>query len=652
MFVDSYSRVPKGFNENLQYRIDIRNLASKDAGYRSALREVCREDFLFFINSFGYLFEPRTRKDEDGNLLPKLIPFITWPHQDPVFRDIRQNLGVEEVDLSVEKSRGEGASWMAVWLAQQDWTFKEMVKIGFVSATLEKVYKAKDPDTLFWKLDFARDCLPKWMVGEKDPVSGWSRNLNENTMTNNLLMNTIAGYAATGQVGSGGRCSWFFMDELSKFPRPDDEKAMDATLSVTDNRLIVGTPLGAAGAYYEINHEDSSVKKYKLHWADNISKNRGLYVMRAGRPMAVDPENNPLPAHYDPPSKFVLKRWEDLRKRGFNLEKGERSDWYDRQCHRPRVTPQTIAQELDIDYGGSRSQRFGSDFFKILAKTIRPPLNRGELHHNEELKPKFDYHDSGGLFLWCNLDHELKPPRGSYSVACDIASGFAGTYTANSTIEVFNNDTGEQVAEFASNNIQQTEFADLAMAMAYWFHKAKLGWEYNFASGFTERVLAHPYPNIYLRPILGKKRKRQSARQDVGWWTDGKKTKPLMFDDIDFFIREEKVIVRSAAIKDECTKYIVDEQRKIEFEGSLGDSAHGDRVIGMGVAIQMIKELITGDVGKEKKSEPQTEFDRRERDFDKEDRKRDDDGWDHTIPSQLVGSYDGYFSEEQEFGWS
>jgi hypothetical protein len=650
--IDSYKYVPKKFQDNVEFRLKVRRAASTDTGYQKGLIEACRNDVLFFLNTFAYLYEPRVRKDDKGNKLPKIIPFITWPHQDPVIEQIRRSLGRDERDISVEKSRGEGASWIAVWLAMQDWCLEEMVAIGMVSRNMEAVYKSKDPSSLFWKIDFARQWLPQWMTGKECKKTGWERNLSDHTLINNPRMNSIVGYAATGSVASGSRFDWFFMDELSKFPRPDDEKAMDSTLSVTDSRLIVGTPLGASGAYYTLNHEPNNRLPLRLFWADNITKNRGLYRLVDNHPVAIDPKNNPLLPEYNPPSKFIKTRWEELRQRGFNLETGVRSDWYDRQCHRPRATPQTIAQELDIDYGGSRSQRFGSEFFKAVQLTLQPPKSRGEIHFNAELKPRFDYYENGSLFLWCELDHELRPPKGNYVLGCDIASGFAGTYTANSTIVVLNVDTQEQVAELAVNNIQQPEFADLAMSIAYWFHDAKLGWEANFASGFSERVLEQNYPNLYLRPVLGKKRKRQSTRQEVGWWTDGRKSKPLMFDDLDFFVRDKKVLIRSHAIKDECTKYIVDERRMIEFEGQWGDAAHGDRVIGLGVAVQVMKELTIGSLNSSGEAKKElTPFELRDRDYAKEDRKGEENDWDHTTPAELVGNRYLSFGDEEEFGW-
>lgn len=651
--IDCYQYVPKTLIDNLQYRLDIRKLANKDHGFRKALREIWKEDHLFFLNTAGWLYEPRPRYDQYGRKLPKQIPFITWPHQDPVFLEIRRTLGKD--DIGLEKSRGEGASWHAIWCSLQDWCCDEMVTIGYVSRNKEAVYNGKDPNSLFWKLDFGRRMLPPWLTGREDKNVGWERNIADNTFINNRLSNTIIGYAATGNVASGGRTDWFLMDELSKFPRPDDEAAMDSTLSVSDSRLIVGTPLGAIGAYYDVMHENSSMVKLRLHWSDNVSKNRGLYNLINGVPVAVDPVNNPLPRDYSPPTKKVLKLLADLRERGFDLEKGVRSAWYDKQCHRAKVTPQSAAQEFDIDYGGSRHNRFDSEFFKLLHRTVKAPLRRGKLSFNEELKPRFGYVNGGPLLLWIDLDHDLKPPKGNYVVGCDVASGFAGAYTSNSTIIVVNLDTQEQVAELASNSIQQIPFADLAIAVSKWFWNAKLGWEANYASGFSERVIEQNYANVWARPQLGKRTRHQSGRRDLGWWTDNKKTKPLMFDDIDAFVMEKKVQVYSADIRNECARYIVDEKRNIEFEGQSGNQSHGDRVIGFGVCIEMMKEhrIATGPPESKKRNPPPNSMEARERDWEREEESKADE-WDHTTPFDLTGERSDFSGDtyKGEFGWN
>src|SRR5688572_23358855 len=110
-----YTQVPKDLEENLQYRKALRLRADGQPQVQAQLITACKHDVLFFFNAFCYLFEPRPRFFPDGRKKSNVIPFITWPHQDKAVLEILQHLGRE--DVGIIKSRGEGASWIAILLA-------------------------------------------------------------------------------------------------------------------------------------------------------------------------------------------------------------------------------------------------------------------------------------------------------------------------------------------------------------------------------------------------------------------------------------------------------------------------------------------------------------------------------------------------------
>ena len=93
--------VPKGLADNLRYRLALRERCRDDDGFRRAVLSACKRDVLYFFNAVCFLFEPRPRV-ANGVKLPSIIPFITWPHQDPVIRTIKEHLGFE--DIGVEKA--------------------------------------------------------------------------------------------------------------------------------------------------------------------------------------------------------------------------------------------------------------------------------------------------------------------------------------------------------------------------------------------------------------------------------------------------------------------------------------------------------------------------------------------------------------------
>src|SRR5688572_9934103 len=121
MASDFYRTVPKTLCENLEFRANLRTRAAKDAGFRRAMMTACRDDVLFFFGAWCWLHEPRKLDGPNGKALPHVIPFITWPHQEDAVLKIVERLGFG--DIGINKSRGEGASWIGVLLALHNWLF-------------------------------------------------------------------------------------------------------------------------------------------------------------------------------------------------------------------------------------------------------------------------------------------------------------------------------------------------------------------------------------------------------------------------------------------------------------------------------------------------------------------------------------------------
>jgi len=584
--VDFYRLVPKGLVENLRFRCNILRRAAEDLRFRSALIAACRADVLFFFNALCWLYEPRPTK-VDGRLLPTKIPFITWRHQDEPIRVMRKTLGWGDVGL--EKSRCQGASWIGVLLALHDWLFVDGAKVSIVSSTEKKADDPEDPDSLFWKIDWELKQLPRWLAGLRD--MDWRRNVTHHTLVNLRNDGRITAYACTGDIARGGRARWFLMDELSSWDRGPDEEAMRSTQHVTKSRLIVSTPEGNTGAYYRAMHQPSNMIKVVLDWKDNPWHNRGLYRHVDHRPVAVDPVNNPLPPQYAEESADLFSR---LRAKGFKLSGELRSPWYDSECDRTNATPQSIAKELDRDYGGSMYRIFTDDFFRQARAGVRPPLMRGMLgYHPETLQPAWDTVERGPCLLWTKLDAQQRPPDHRYVIGADISSGLGGAYSSNSVLAVIDVNTMEQVFEYAANTVQPPDLADLAMALGYWFHRALLIWETNGpGNAFGPRVQAKQYPNLFRRTLIFKRINRRT--KEWGWHTDPT-NKEAVFSELLRSVQTGELRLRSESLVNECGQYVrrrgriePDVDRDLEDESSVGE-AHGDRVVAMGLALQGVR---------------------------------------------------------------
>lgn len=581
-----FDLVPLNPIENLKYRIDMRQRCMYDLDYRAATMLACQQDILYWLSTWVWIYEPRP-KIIGGEKMPTVIPFIPWEHQIPIIRTLQENLGFR--DIAIEKSRGEGMSWISVLFALWDWIFDPMSRIGLVSRNRAFADSADNPDSMMWKIVWEIDQLPIWMVGHRD--KDWKRSLEAGSLMNLRNGSSIGVSAATGDVGRGGRYKWFIMDELGAFPRGDDVNAVMSTQHATNSRLFISTPAGSSGAYYDIISRPDCFK-LSMHWSQNPTRNRGLYRIVSGKIVEIDPISNPLPPGYAESVRPLLAR---LQESGYNIEKGYRSPWYDNECDRPGATPQRIAQELDLDYAGSKVRVFGDDFFRIANETVRNPTIRGMFTlHPETSELIFERAWDGNVSMWTELDHRNKPPTDSYVVSADICTGSGGSYTSNSVCQVINLNTREQVLEFASTTIKPAEFADICMGVAKWFWEAYLAWEINGpGAGFGERVISRNYGNVYRRMIHWKRTRRKTT--EVGWHT-GEKTRPILFAEILRAVVNREVVIRSEELLKECGQYIFKDGKIVhqlslttEDDSSKGQ-AHGDRVISIGVGLMAAKD--------------------------------------------------------------
>lgn len=640
--IDFSKGIPKAIGPHLEYREEVRKICAKDAGARRAAIAMCQEDAVFFFNTFYWLFEPRPRKNpRTGKLMPKKIPFITRPHQDEAIKKIEKSLGFQ--DIIGVKSRDEGATWISCGFADRDLCFEDYVSICLISRNREAIYKADDHGTVFWKIKWGYEQLPRWMRGDKG--KHWDFNISDLVMTNMVRHGTITGFASAAEAGSGSRTKWGLVDECSKIPVPKDEQILTALQAVTDSRMIIATPRGMGNAYAQAVYEESDSCRFRLMWWQNPAKNRGLYKLIGERVEAVDPENNPLLPQYDPPTKEIKQRWDRLKKRGFDLHKGVRSDWYDRQCDRPRATPTSVAQEQDADFGGSASQVFGSEFLEVANASCRDAYRSGDFHFDKEtLKGEFETIEYGPMKLWCELDPSGAPPRKRYAVGADVSTGANTDTSSNSVAVVIDCVTGEQVAEYTSKTLEPNDWADLIMAIGKWFWDAHLNWESNGPGGkVTTRVKERNYSDPFQRNALQSRKIKQEPK--LGWFQSAE-AKEVLFGDISTEVRSSKIIVRSKDMAHEFTQYVRDDLKggKIVHNRTGDDFSHGDRVIAFGLAIQCIKQRpvkidpeTDGLKGEHSEDDPPINTMAYRENALKEAERRDADDWDDRGPAEMMG---------------
>ncbi len=595
-----YDTVPRTIAENLDWRVKMRQRAARDKQLQRAIREACNEDILYFFGAWLWVFEPRASASSGR----RVCPFIPWPHQAIVIEDADRTIqrvleSGQPMDFRCRKSRGEGWSWIGMGLAMRDWLFRPMTKIGLVSLN-ERMADSDDSDSLMWKLDFLVKELPLWM----QPAGfDWNKHRSR---TNHSLRNpengsTVTGYAATGDVATGGRCAWFFMDELSKWMHGSDQDALNSTAPVSDCRLIGSSPKGDSGAFYDVIHEENvDMPLHTLHWADNPTRNQGLYTVKEGIVLAVDPVNNPLPDDYQKTHQGLLDR---LLAKGYVLEGKLGSPWADRHRDRPRMTPRAWNQEYEIGFGGSVEKAFTETFAAIARKTCRIEMRRCRfIPHPEE--GKWEIRDSlvGQLYLWLQLDgHGRVPSSHTYVIGADIAAGTGGSFSSNSVACVIDATSGAQVAELVGNTIGPIEFADMCYCLCLMFNHAHFIWEKNGSPGqtFTNHFLRYRYSNLYTMTVL-KGRWKKQQKTGPGWNTPAHAKLNPQFEQLQQSVLIGELELRSAALVEECRQYewmSVGGTSKIVHRGAVNTDAesamgeaHGDRAVAAALAWHAIQE--------------------------------------------------------------
>ncbi len=572
-----YHLVPKELGANLRFRAALLEEAGRNPQFAALLRRMCAEDLLFYVNAFCWTYDPRSEA--------KVLPFITYEFQDEAMLALAECVEVGR-DAAMPKSRDMGASWMGLTVFEWLWHFRPDLSFLLVSRNEDYVDKRGNPKSLFWKIDFLHKHMPRWLLptdrwkGDKDP----GRKLLHLANADNGSV--IDGESTTGDAGRGDRRTAMFIDEHAAFELNDGFKVLRATRDTTNCRVFNATPQGANNAFYEVVHK-TAAKILRLHWSLHPEKRLGLYttdtksggvelldefrglveVVRKGK----DPEAVMFPRDYP----FELDR-DDPK---------PRSPWYDLQCSRC-VSPQEVAQELDIDFLGSAYPFFDPKFIRQLKKRYaRKPLLRGNLEYDREtLRPKRFVEDPRGLLkLWLPLGAGDRPAKDrGFVVGADIS---AGTGASNSALAVASRETGEKVAVLLTPNMRPHPFAELCVAVAHFFNTAFLVWDASGPTGqtFTNLVVAEGYGNIYYR--RNEKKVTRKISDQPGYFLNPQ-ARAVLLEDYRAALAGHRYINRSESGLEECLQFIRRPDGGIEHSASANAqdpsgarTAHGDEVI-------------------------------------------------------------------------
>jgi hypothetical protein len=548
-------KVPKGLEANLRARKHLADLAAHSIEIQTALWHLGRQSFLFWVNLFVDTYH-QIEVDDEGNVKPSQyahVPFISWPVQDHAATELIASIE-NGGDVVVDKSRDMGATWLILLVFLWYWLFHADSAFKVLSRKEQLVDNKADPDSLFWKLDYALGRLPEWMIPNYIRTDSQLANQDNGSV--------IDGESTNADAGRGGRRKAILKDEAAAMRNLGE--IMLATDNSTSCRILTSTPIGP-GKYSEIRFS-GRVKVIILGFWDHPQKGRG-------RRLYTDPFDN------------KVKWTSPFRDRELELK-----------------SRREVATNQDIDHSAAGSMFFDSDVLgrQRARAERRPPLYTGDLlcrrpwgaladHAIRKRRlDAFRWNDNarGRWRLWCELEDGRPDQTRTYSLGADISHGMGAS---ESTISVTDTETRLKVAEFADSNISPDQHARMMAIAGLWFGGPRgcgfAIWEANGAGGrFGEQLVKTLQYPWYYRHTPGGKVSRKPTEQ-LGWFSsDQGEAKRLLLEEYRGDMAADRFINLSVRAIAQAEGYVFYANGSIgpgrlEAETAGTKKTHGDLVI-------------------------------------------------------------------------
>jgi hypothetical protein len=579
-----FEEVPTDLAANLEWRQRIHFECQRKSGrFRKAVLWACEEDPLFWINGFVFQYNPLLRGSEAG-------PFILWESQR---RALKDEPGIFDAmnkgyDLTVQKSREEGGSYLVLLAFMHRWRFRRRQKFLCISHKEELVENPGDHDALFTKVEYVLENLPKWMRG------GWEKD-NFDTRRKRFFFcpesrGVWTGLATTKKVTIGGRYAAVMLDEFAHIEF--GSAIRHRTAATTRCRIFVSTHAGA-GTEFNLLCENPRIAKVVLHWTDHPRKRAGLYRLGEGGQVEVLDKQYQFPPDY----RFVTSG----EPTGGHMP-GVRSPFYDLECERIG-DPAAVAEELDINPSGSVKQAFDPVLIGQLMLRTDDPWWRGDIAFDPEtgVPQGLVEQPQGRIKLWgVKPTHKGLIPGGVYAGGCDISQGTGATPSSLSIGDV---DRRQKVLELCRSDLDPREFAALVVAICRAFATvdgtpALLCFESAGSVGgaFEKRCIELRFFRLWERATSTKFLSTSGVRR-YGWMPTGNEKDLLLLEYHLALKRREYYNPSKSALK-QCLNFRVNKRGRIEHprevpapEGYESRFVHGDIVMADALLCKMFTHV-------------------------------------------------------------
>jgi len=264
----------RDYKQILLERLETRERCKTDLVFRLRVLRRCYTDTLYWFDMFAWTLDPRHT--------PTQIPLIPYQGKQIQYIQYLDNLLENPKDVFIDKPRDVGATVIfSLWCLKQ-FLFRDGFNARLGSRKEDYVDKTGDPDTLFYKIDFALQKLPKWMLPTR-----WSNQKNRSHMRLDRPdnSNTIVGESSNPSFARGGRQTIVLFDEIGfwSWAKPAWESAGD----VTNIRVAMTTPpdtgrnsfawkllSGQAGTVERFNFDYTDIPWKDAEWLKDQKKRR------------------------------------------------------------------------------------------------------------------------------------------------------------------------------------------------------------------------------------------------------------------------------------------------------------------------------------------------------------------------------------------
>ena len=268
--------VKRAFKEAMRRKDHLFDLLKSTEKQQEEIRK-CREDIMYWFENYAWIVDPR-------NTLLYAFPFELFEFQKESVQWIDDLIYTLRSDGLIDKSRDMGVTWLIVCMFVYYWLFpREGTKFEalITSYRSDEVDKKNVSSTIFEKIRSQIRFLPSWMLPKEfDP----KRDMTYMTVINPENGSTITGTTANAETGRSGRYTCIFFDEMASIEQ--DVSSATASTGSTNTRIYVSTPKGKLNYFAQMRFAgDIPVRSF--HWTRHPFKDERWY---AGQKLKMSPE--------------------------------------------------------------------------------------------------------------------------------------------------------------------------------------------------------------------------------------------------------------------------------------------------------------------------------------------------------------------------